>query len=127
MSPVFLTWEILEDIHDSSLKLFGGSTGIRDRNALESALAAAENAYFYAQADTYLIAATYAFHLAESQGYVDGNKRAGLGAAMTFLEANGIKTAKDTGELYDAMIAIAEKRMAKNELAELFRRLFPRS
>ena len=34
------------------------------------------------------MAAAYAFHIAESQGFVDGNKRAGLAAATAFLAMN---------------------------------------
>ncbi len=46
-----------------------------------------------------------------------------MGAALTFLEANGIDVEKlDGAELYDAMIAIAEKRLDKAGLAEVFRR-----
>jgi hypothetical protein len=36
---------------------------------------------------------------------------------------NGLDCAKDDGSLYDAMIAIAEKRMDKAEWADVFRRL----
>jgi hypothetical protein len=47
-----------------------------------------------------------------------------VGAALTFLEGNEVLTDADPMLIHDAMIAIAEKRMSKKELAALFRRLF---
>ena len=41
------------------------------------------------------IAGAYAFHIAESQAYFDGNKRTGVQAALDFLEIDGV----DTGQL----------------------------
>jgi len=37
------------------------------------------------------MAAAYAFHIAEAQSFLDGNKRAGLDAALTFLALNGVR------------------------------------
>ena len=37
--PVFLSREAVDLIHESSLRAFGGADGVRDYNALESALA----------------------------------------------------------------------------------------
>ena len=59
----------------------GGSDGMRDPGAVESALASAQNTWFYAGGDLFDIAATYAFHLAESQAFLDGNKRTAVVSA----------------------------------------------
>ena len=59
----------------------------------------------------------------ESQAFVDGNKRAALDVALTFLAINGFDIKDEQMELYDAMIAIAEKKMSKEQLADLFERL----
>jgi death-on-curing protein len=64
----------------------------------------------------------YAFHLAESQAFVDGNKRTAIGAALTFLDLNGITRLPNDAALYDAMIAIANKQLNKVGLAALFRK-----
>ena len=90
---------------------------------LASAAHQPQNDYFYGNADFCGIAAAYCFHLAESQAYLDGNKRTAVAAALTFLVANGITIDFDSSALYDAMIALAEKRIGKTELAELFRKL----
>ena len=91
---------------------------------VESALAAAQNTYFYANGDLFDIAATYAFHIAQAQAFLDGNKRTGVATALLFLAENGFSRNPDAMDLYDAMIAIAEKRMTKGELAETLRKLF---
>lgn len=98
---------------------------MRDRNGLESALAAAENAFFYGGADLYEIAAAYAYHLAESQGFLDGNKRTAVACAGTFLLLNGCVDQADDLEFYHAMIAIAKRELDKAGLAALLRKQFP--
>lgn len=68
------------------------------------------------------MAAAYAFHLAENQPFIDGNKRTAISTALYFLELNGVNTSPLTNaELYDAMIGIAEKRQNKAALAAIFR------
>lgn len=82
--------------------------------------------WFYGGGDLFDVAAAYAFHPAESQAFIDGNKRAGMAAALTFLRLNGETVASHTEELHAAMIAIAERRAGKRELAALLRRLVDR-
>lgn len=120
--PDFLTREAVDAIHEASLREFGGADGIRDENALESALAQPMHEFYYREADLFQIAAAYAFHLAENQPYIDGNKRTGLLSALNFLALNGIYAGQATDDFYDAMIGIAEKRLDKAGLAAIFRR-----
>lgn len=120
--PVFLNREQIDTIHEDQIEAFGGLHGVRDENALESVIAQPLNVYFYGNGDLCEIAAAYAFHLAESQAYFDGNKRTGVQAALDFLEINGI----DTGPLpelsaYDAMIRVAKHEMDRFGLAAFFR------
>jgi death on curing protein len=77
--------------------------------------------FFYREADLFQIAAAYAYHIAENQPFVDGNKRAGLLCALNFLAANGVTADQAIDEFYDAMIAIADKRLTKAGLAAVFR------
>ena len=120
--PLFLSREAVDLIHESSLRAFGGADGIRDENALESALGQPMHEFFYRQSDIFQIAAAYAFHVAQNQPYIDGNKRTGLLCALNFLEQNGVPANEPVDEFYDAMIGIAEKRIDKAGLAEIFRR-----
>lgn len=119
--PVFLLREAVDLIHEASLRAFGGADGIRDENALESALAQPLHEHFYRQADLFQIAAAYAFHIAENQPYIDGNKRTGLLSALNFLAQNGLMSDQPVDDYYDAMIGIAEKRLDKAGLAAMFR------
>jgi death-on-curing protein len=121
--PFFLSRSEVEDIHAQSLKEHGGSDGVRDSGLVDSALAAAVNTWFYRHGDLFDIAAAYAFHLAEAQAYLDGNKRTAIASALTFLDANGEYVAPDHDGLYQAMIDIANHRLDKPGLAEIFRRL----
>jgi prophage maintenance system killer protein len=53
---------------------------------------------------------------------LDGNKRTAVAAALTFLKGNDVKLRVDEVLIYNAMIAIAEKRMTKSDLAVIFRK-----
>ncbi len=46
-----------------------------------------------------------------------------LDVALTFLGINGFEIEDEQMELYDAMISIAEKKMSKEQLAQLFEKL----
>jgi death-on-curing protein len=120
--PEFLRPAIIEQLHADSLALFGGSAGVRYRGLVESALASARNTYLYGHGDVFDIAASYAFHIAEVQAYLGDNKRTAVAAALTFLKGNDVKLRVDEVLIYDAMIAIAEKRMTKSDLAVIFRK-----
>jgi death-on-curing protein len=123
--PEFLTLEDVLELHARSLELFGGGAGIRDEGLLESALAQPQASFAgqHAHNTLYEMAAAYAFHIAQNQPFVDGNKRAGLGCALLFLKLNGVEIDDPTEELYGAMIALAERRLDKAGVAALFERL----
>lgn len=71
-----------------------------------------------------VFAAAYAFHIAQAQAFLDGNKRTAITTALAFLEENGVVTHTHTTALYDAMIGIAERKLTKADLAGVFRELF---
>jgi death on curing protein len=122
---LFLSVEEVLALHDDQLRLFGGSAGIRDRNALESAIATPAATFdgAFLHDDLFHMAAAYAFHLAENQPFVDGNKRTALNAALVFLDINGWIVSDPDERLYDAMISISARRLDKRGLADLLRQL----
>ncbi len=120
--PNFLTLDEVLRLHARSLAEHGGNDGVRDQGLVESALASAKNIFYYAGGDVFAVAAGYAFHLAESQAFIDGNKRTAVVAALVFLAQNGVYVRPATWELYTAMIDVAEKKKSKSDLAELFRK-----
>ena len=125
IDPVFLDVEEVLLIHEEQLPRYGGSPGIRDRGLLESAVAMprATAGGEFAHEDLFAMAAAYAFHIAQNQPFVDGNKRTGLLTALVFLDLNGVVIADPEGRLYDAMIGIAERRLDKDGLAGVLKSL----
>ncbi len=121
--PKFLTLAEVLYLHEESLVRFGGSAGVRDRGLVDSALGSAQNAFWYGHDGLFEIASAYAFHIAESQAFVDGNKRTAAASAIMFLRKNGVLFPADDGSLYAAMIDIANKRLDKRGWAETLRRL----
>lgn len=120
--PRFVTREQVNAIHRLSLELHGGQDGVRNEHGLESAIALPRRVFHYGQGDLFDLAAGYAYHLAENQPFLDGNKRTAISTALVFLELNGVATSAVTNSrLHDAMIAIAEKRLDKAGLAALLR------
>jgi len=119
--PLFLSMEDIEFLHQRSIARYGGSLGLRDRGGLEAAVNQPKNTFYYGQGDLFDIAAAYAFHIAEAQAFLDGNKRTAVAAALNFLNLNGDKTIFDSARLYEAMIAIAEKRLTNTDLASFLR------
>lgn len=123
--PDFLELEEVLEIHERQIEAFGGTLGVRDQGLLESALAMprASSGGQFVHESLFAMAAAYAFHVAENQPLLDGNKRTGLGAALVFPRINGYRVVDPEETLYDAMLAIAEHRMGKAGLAEVLQNL----
>ena len=121
--PIFLTLEQVQIAHAMGIKRFGGLSGVRDEGMLEAATIQPQNVYFYGHGDLFDVAAAYAYHIAESQAFFDGNKRAAVNCALTFLLLNGVRVRSESTELYEAMMAIAQKRMDRVGLAQVLRGL----
>jgi len=123
--PEFLLVEDVLFLHERQLSRYGGSPGVRDMGLLESAVATPQATFDgeFLHKDSFTMAAAYAFHIAENQPFVDGNKRTGLAAALVFLDLNGTQIADPQGNLYEAMLALADHSLDKNGLADLLRRL----
>jgi death on curing protein len=123
--PEFLTLEDVLMIHDEQLEAYGGISGIRDENLLESAVMMPQAGFGgeYLHQGLFEMAAAYAFHIAENQPFLDGNKRTALVSALVFLDINGFEILDSEMKLYDAMISIANKQMDKFDLAKLLENL----
>jgi death-on-curing family protein len=109
----FLTVEDVLSLHEDAINTWGGTHGIRDRALLESAVGAARNVALYDEtADIFDVAAGYAYHVAQNQPFLDGNKRAGLAAAAACLFVNGIDL-PDQEEDGESVLAKAMNRRPK--------------
>lgn len=85
-STVYLTLDELFELHEALIERFGGSEGIRDKGALESALYRPQTGHYESLS---LQAAALLQSLLMNHGFVDGNKRVAFSAAAIFLRMNG--------------------------------------
>jgi death on curing protein len=97
--PRFVTFDEVLYVHEQSLARFGGIAGTGNPGLISSG------------------------QIAESQAFNDGNKRTGAGSAIMFLKVNGIGFPTDDGSVYSALIDIANKKLDKPGLADVFRKL----
>jgi death-on-curing protein len=104
-------------LHDELIKKTGGLPGLRDRELLESALAAPfasfgeQSAYPTVEAQ----AARLAFGLVQNHPFNDGNKRIGILAMLSFLELNHIELSCTDAELVALGLSLADGSMADKD------------
>src|SRR5688572_28734732 len=110
-------------IHDRQLAEHGGLDGVRDRGAVESALARPQNPAAYGAPDA---AAAYAYGLARNHGFADGNKRTAWVVARLFLADNGHTPKFDPLDAIRTMEGVAAGAIDEAQLARWFRdRIIP--
>jgi death on curing protein len=80
---------------------------LRDQGALEGALARPRSYADYEDADIALQAAVPAHGIAESQAFIDANKRLALVAMLTFLELNGCRVEASDPDLADWILSFS--------------------
>jgi len=116
-----LTPEQLLKLHARLMERFGGSPGVRDRGALEVALARpfAEFEGVEAFPSVPDKAAALLHGLVTGHAFVDGNKRVGLAAMLIWLEANGHRLALDAEGRYSTTMRVADGSLPVNALATL--------
>jgi death on curing protein len=108
----FVAYLEFEDALELYAAVIGGTVAqaeghLRNPSGLDSALARPETYAHYEDADLALQAAVLAHGIAESQCFVDGNKRLALVAMLTFLEVNGYAVAAADPELADWIIGLS--------------------
>ena len=118
---IFVHKDEVIELHARAIDAFGGSHGLRDEGALESALVAAENRHYYTEADVIGCAAAYAYHLTQAHAFIDGNKRIAAVVTEIFLEVNGIGLDATEDQLYKLYIGIADGGLSRDEVEERLR------
>jgi death-on-curing protein len=124
--PIWLDVDEVIDMHAEQLAMFGGPEGIRDRGALESAIARPVNKWHYGETDLASLAAAYAFGLARNHAFVDGNKRAAFLAMMVFLRVNGIPFAPDPAHATEIILSLAASEVSEESLVRWIRDNWPK-
>jgi len=124
MQPLFLTLDEVLEIHSQQIARYGGADGLRDAAGLESAVATPQATFDgeWLHGTIPAMAAAYLFHLCQNHPFIDGNKRVGANAAITFLLMNDWMPAFEETELVESVLAVASSRMTKRDLTEFFER-----
>lgn len=108
-------------LHDESLALHGGASGVRDFGMLDSALNRPVNLAINGEPDAAELAAAYAFGLAKNHAFVDGNKRAALLAAGLFLHINNYRLLATQVDATHAVLALAAGDLNEAQFAQWLR------
>ncbi len=94
-------------MHAELLQRWGGAEGGGHRGAdyegVEAAVQAVKNSYYESRGE---LAAAYAVHIVQGRVFVDGNKRTGAAAMLTFLLANGGRTRRTSNQVAAAMLEL---------------------
>ncbi|HEY3237127.1 MAG TPA: type II toxin-antitoxin system death-on-curing family toxin [Polyangiaceae bacterium] len=118
----FLTAEQVVAIHDDLLERWGGHGGGGHRGAAyegaDAAVQAVKNSYYDSIQE---LAAAYAVYVVQGHVFLDGNKRCGAAALLTFLQANGGKTRASPQRIAELMIELQERAEAGEATERLVR------
>src|SRR5580693_5640099 len=122
MEPVFLSLDEVLEIHEQQIERYGGSPGLRDGGALESAIATPQVTFGgeFLHTSIPTMAAAYLFHLCQNHAFIDGNKRVGANAAITFLLMNNWDPTFDEDQLAELVLSVASSGLAKPDLIAIF-------
>ena len=102
---VYPTIDDVIAVHARLIARFGGSHGIRDPGALESALARPQSGYY---TDRIQEAAALWGSLSQNHPFVDGNKRAAVTTMAAFLRVNGYRLEFDDIAAFTFLVGLYE-------------------
>jgi death-on-curing protein len=121
VDPQFLALDEVLALHADQIRRYGGRPGLRDVTLLSSAIAMPAATYRgeYLHQGLAEMAAAYLFHVCRNHPFIDGNKRASLAAALTFLWLNRMRFKASEDELTELVMGVAAGRIGKPEVAVL--------
>lgn len=102
----FLSLDEAIAIHERLIGRFGGTSGIRDKGLLESALFRPQTGYYKDVAE---LAAALFESLILNHAFVDGNKRVAFFVTDTFLRLNGWKLSVEADAAHRFIIGSLER------------------
>ncbi len=119
MDPQFLALDEVLALHSDQIRRYGGRPGLRDVTLLFSAIAMPAATYRgeYLHQGPAEMAAAYLFHICRNHPFIDGNKRASLAAALTFLWLNRMRVKSSEDELAELVMGVAAGMIGKPEVA----------
>lgn len=120
--PQFLGLEEILAIHEDRIRKYGGSSGLRDLELLQSAIGNVEATFGgeFLHQTLFEMAAAYLYGICRNHAFLDGNKRTALACAIAFLRLNDLRLEAADHDLYDVVIGVAEGRVSKAAVAVFF-------
>jgi death-on-curing protein len=114
--------EVLE-LYSRVMEQTGGSVGILDLGALESAVAQPRMTFNGEELYPTLTekASALGFSLIQNHPFVDGNKRAGHAAIETFLMLNGCEISASLDEQTEVVLGVASGKMDRGSFTQWLR------
>ena len=111
----------LAEVHESHRRVVaqsGGSAGVRDAGAVESAVAQPTMTFGGQELYPELIekAAALGYSLVNNHPFIDGNKRIGHAAMEVFLRLNGLRIQADVDEQEEFVLRLAAGKVSREEL-----------
>ena len=109
-------------LHKGLIIKFGGLAGLRDRNLLDSALAYPQIlSSMTMEQDMYILGGAYCYHLIANHAFIDGNKRIGVLAMLTFFKMNNFNIHIQKDKLYDFAMDIAMSKISEDMVAKILK------
>lgn len=122
-SPIhFLTVDQVLAIHARVLAEYGGGDGLRDPGLLDSAVAMPAASFGGQRLHDGIpaMAAAYLFHICKNHAFIDGNKRAGLAAAVQFLYLNNYVLVASKDVVEHLTLSVADGSIRKDAVIDFF-------
>ena len=111
-------------IHSMVIDETGGTHGVRDFNVVRGLEQLPQQKVFGKELypTIFVKAAVYVRAIIMNHPFIDGNKRAGMTAAVIFLENNGYQIAAKEGEIERFALEIVKERHSLEILADWFKK-----
>ncbi len=119
----YLTLNEVLEFHRELILKFGGSSGIRDMGALESAIAQPRMTFGGEDLYPTIIekAVVLGYSIIKNHPFIDGNKRTGHAAIEIFLVLNGREIKASTDDQEQVILQVAAGELSREELEKWLR------
>ena len=121
----WISEDVILAAHDMQIAQHGGLDGVKDWDAVRSALARPQQLAAYGQPppDAFDLAAAYAFGLVKNLGFSDGNKRIAWIAARLFLMDNGKRIQFSPARAIQKVVMLASSGLSEADFSNWLREL----
>ena len=119
----WLSKDLVLAVHGEQLFEHGGPDGVSNMKLLDSSLERPQLMFTdEACSDPAVLAAAYAFEIAQNRPFVDGKKRMALLSAEMFLEMNGYQLTATDKDCAVTILGLVDGTLPENELVEWFQK-----